>query len=59
MPLAVSRRLFRAFASTELTALALADIQTAAWATTGSDGYGYNIHGGLSGSMHDHILTFK
>ncbi|KAJ3749653.1 copper amine oxidase [Lentinula detonsa] len=25
----------------------------------GNDDYGYHIHSGLSGSMHDHVLTFK
>lgn len=33
-------------------------IQSAAW-VKGSDAHGYHIHKRLSGSSHDHVLTFK
>ncbi|KAL8276662.1 hypothetical protein RQP46_010930 [Phenoliferia psychrophenolica] len=43
--------------SVEVVVMASGYIQAAYWAANGD--YGYQIHDGLSGSMHDHSLNFK
>ncbi|GHJ86241.1 hypothetical protein NliqN6_2643 [Naganishia liquefaciens] len=43
--------------SLETTVRASGYIQSAYYSK--NDDYGYHIHDGLSGSMHDHVLTFK
>ncbi|KAK4699567.1 hypothetical protein P7C70_g6693, partial [Phenoliferia sp. Uapishka_3] len=43
--------------SIEIVVMASGYIQSAFYAENGE--YGYKIHNGLSGSMHDHVLNFK